>query len=266
MICSCELQQKQNGGKKCTAVCFELLRRPELLSASQCVITGHWNCSKAVRVRFAALAESQKEGHRLDAATVQMETRGLKRDCRRGSGADASPTPEAHLLPVQIWQVKGTGFPTHWEWSGGRDPRGSPWLSCAATASVFPTRSSSPYTDLCGRRARCSPAHPAQRSYAVPERKAGVQSDRCLHSHRAQGFRPSGNDSGLRVVYGFPGPYVKSEEFRGLGSTLALSAFQERKPGRNCWHGTAPTSQEVGEDVWETKREHSAELKGGNNQ
>lgn len=64
----------------------------------------------------------------------------------------------------------------------------------------------------------------SQLSYVVLEWKADTQLDRCLHSHHADGFHPSDNDYGLRVIYGFPGSYVKSEELRGLDSNpLALS-------------------------------------------
>lgn len=146
---------KAKGRKKVHSSMFWIVRCPELLSASQCVITGHWNFSKAVRVRFTALAESQKKGHRLDAATVQIEMRGLKQDHRKGSGCCSQcclsesynqqiHTSGKYFLPVWIWQVKGISFPAHWEWSGCWDPHGSPGLGFAATASVFLTKSRSP--------------------------------------------------------------------------------------------------------------------------
>lgn len=117
---------KSKKKKKVHSSMFWIVRRPEPLSASQCAITGHWSCSKAVRVRFTALAESQKKGDRLDAATAQIETRGLKQDRRRGSGCwfqcswsgsynEKIRTSGNCLLPVRIWQVKGISFPTHWE-------------------------------------------------------------------------------------------------------------------------------------------------------
>lgn len=94
----------------------------------------------------------------------------------------------------------------------------------------------------------------------VLEWKADSRLDLCLHSHHVD------HDYSLRIIYVFPGPYVKSEESQGLDTTpLALRAFRERKPDRNRYHRTAPTSQEVGEEVWETKPERSAEPRGGNN-
>ena len=182
---------------------FWIVRCPELLSASQCVITGHWNCSEAVRVRFTALAEDQKKGHRLDAATVQIEMRGPKKDHSGGSGCCSQCCWSGsydrrvhfsgkHLHPVRTWQVKGICFATHWEWSGGWDPRGSPGLGFEATASVFLPKSRSPYTDLRGRKAWCPPALP------VPQLPRGPGAEGWLSAGSLPSQPPRGWTSSVR--------------------------------------------------------------------
>lgn len=86
-----------------------------------------------------------------------------------------------------------------------------------------------------------------------------------FQSHYMVAFHLSDNGSGVRVTYGFLRPHVKSEEFKGLDSTsLVLLVFREEKPDRNHYDRTAPSGQEVGGKVWQT-REHSAEPKGDKN-